>query len=113
MTAVTKKPAVCFTCKVAQRAILSVPNFVPSPFIIIIIDKTDAGLNGLCIRDITLICDVIRDGFEASRFKAKAKAMGLRGQGQGHGTSRPRPRPWVIIKVEAKDGREQSVVTMT
>ena len=58
-----------------------------------------------------------RDGFEASRFKAKAKAkaMGLRGQGQGqgHGTSRPRPRPWVIIKVEAKDGREQSVVTMT
>jgi len=26
---------------------------------IIIIDKTDAGLNGLCIRDITLICDVI------------------------------------------------------
>jgi len=50
-----------------------------------------------------------RDGFEASRFKAKA--MGLRGQ--GHGTSRPRPRPWVIIKVEAKDGREQSVVTMT
>jgi len=62
-----KKPAVCFTCKVAlarftckvaQRAILSVPNFVPSPFIIIIIDKTDAGLNGLCIRDITL-CDVI------------------------------------------------------
>jgi len=55
-----KKRAVCFTCKVAQRAILSVPNFVPSPFIIIIIiDKTDAGLNGLCIRDITLICDVI------------------------------------------------------
>ena len=27
--------------------------------IIIIIDKTDAGLNGLCIRDITLIYDVI------------------------------------------------------
>ena len=27
--------------------------------IIIIIDKTDAGLNGLFIRDITLICDVI------------------------------------------------------
>ena len=27
--------------------------------IIIIIDKTDAGLNGLCIRDITLICDVM------------------------------------------------------
>ena len=27
--------------------------------IIIIIDKTDAGLSGLCIRDITLICDVI------------------------------------------------------
>jgi len=27
--------------------------------IIIIIDKTDAGLNSLCIRDITLICDVI------------------------------------------------------
>jgi len=27
--------------------------------IIIIIDKTDAGLNGLCIRDITLINDVI------------------------------------------------------
>jgi len=27
--------------------------------IIIIIDKTDAGLNGLYIRDITLICDVI------------------------------------------------------
>jgi len=27
--------------------------------IIIIIDKTDAGLNGLCIRDITLIFDVI------------------------------------------------------
>jgi len=54
-----KKPVVCFTCKVAQRAILSVPNFVPSPFSIIIIDKTDAGLNGLCIRDITLICDVI------------------------------------------------------
>jgi len=26
---------------------------------IIIIDKTDAGLNGLCIRDITLICDVM------------------------------------------------------
>jgi len=27
--------------------------------IIIIVDKTDAGLNGLCIRDITLIYDVI------------------------------------------------------
>jgi len=27
--------------------------------IIIIIDKTDASLNGLCIRDITVICDVI------------------------------------------------------
>ena len=27
--------------------------------LIIIIDKTDAGLNGLCVRDITLICDVI------------------------------------------------------
>jgi len=27
--------------------------------IITIIDKTDAGLNGLCIRDFTLICDVI------------------------------------------------------
>ena len=27
--------------------------------IIIIIDKTDAGFNGLCIRDITLIYDVI------------------------------------------------------
>ena len=27
--------------------------------IIIIIDKTDAGLNGLCIRDIVLISDVI------------------------------------------------------
>jgi len=27
--------------------------------VIIIIDKTDAGLNGLCIRDITLIYDVI------------------------------------------------------
>jgi len=31
---------------------------VAEPFIIII-DKTDAGLNGLCIRDITLLCDVI------------------------------------------------------
>ena len=27
--------------------------------IIIIVDKTDAGLNGLCIRDITLLYDVI------------------------------------------------------
>jgi len=27
--------------------------------IITIIDKTDAGLKGLCIIDITLICDVI------------------------------------------------------
>jgi len=27
--------------------------------VIIIIDKTDAGLNGLCIRDITLVYDVI------------------------------------------------------
>jgi len=28
-------------------------------FGIVIIDKTDAGLNGLCIRDVTLLCDVI------------------------------------------------------
>ena len=34
----------------------------PLQLIIIIIDKTDAGLNGLCIRDITLIYDVINTG---------------------------------------------------
>ena len=35
------------------------------------------------------------------------------GMGSRPAGSRPRPRPWVIIKVEAKDGREQNVVTMT
>jgi len=36
-----------------------VPGILIIIIIIIIIDKMNAGLNGLCIRDITLIYDVI------------------------------------------------------
>ena len=41
-------------------------NIIIIIIIIIIIDKTDAGLNGLCIRDITLIYDVINHGLRGS-----------------------------------------------
>ena len=51
-----------------RNFVVSIPVTVPKrlgrfrlglSFGIIIIDKRDAGLNGLCIRDVTLLCDVI------------------------------------------------------